>query len=183
MHQNIRTIGWGSRVSGEIGFGKARPQNVTTHLQRLKQPFNLPRGEAPERCSLIGKSGEPGGFMGVHSFKETVAARTATQSKAKTSGVPLPRGGPPPILKPYRRRCLRPGASQGGPAGPVCTRAAAGFGHAIYSMVLVSGRPLRVDVRTCHNSSIFSILQCFTPAALVSHNSAQSDTSFVHFEP
>ena len=99
------------------------------------------------------------------------------------SGVPLPRGGPPPILKTYRRRRLRPGASQGGPAGPVCTRAAAGVGHAIYSMVLVSGRPLRVDVRTCQNSSIFSTLQCFTPAALVSHNSAQPDTSFVHFDP
>ena len=49
----------------------------------------------------------------------------------------------------------------------------------------VRGRPrvLRVDVRTCQNSSIFSILQCFTPVALVSHNSAHPDTSFVHFDP
>ena len=59
----------------------------------------------------------------------------------------------------------------------------AGFGNALYSIVLVSGRPLRVDVRTCQNSSIFSILQCFTPVALVSHNSAQPGTSFVHFDP
>ncbi len=109
--------------------------------------------------------------------------RADSSNVAERSGVPVPRGGPPPILKPYRRRRLRPGASPGGPPGPAYTRAAAGLGHALYSMVLVSGRPLRVDVRTCQNSSIFSILQCFTPVALFSHNSAQPDTSFVHFDP
>ena len=112
----------------------------------------------------------------------TVLLSLVTKVSA-SSGVLVPRGGPPPILKPYRGQRLRSGASPGGTPGPACTRAAAGLGHALYSMVLVSGRPLRVDVRTCQNSSIFSILQCFTPVALVSHNSAQPDTSFVHFDP
>lgn len=118
-------------------------------------------------------------------WRRLPVGRGSRGSLTPRSGVLLvvPRGGPPPILKPHRGRRLRPGASPGGTPGPAYTRAAAGLGHALYSMVLVSGRPLRVDVRTCQNSSIFSILQCFTPVALVSHNSAQPDTSFVHFDP